>query len=157
IPLIAGRTFEPQELTPASPAIVVSERVVKRFWPGEDPVGKRLKFGQLASSSPWLVVVGVVGEVKYRGLPENPTADRDIYQPFADRNSQIALAVRTSVPPASLVSPIRALIRGIDSSIPVYRTSTMDDLIGAQTSPSRFTMWLMGVFAAIALALAVIG
>jgi putative ABC transport system permease protein len=104
-----------------------------------------------------MTIVGVVAEVKYRGLPENPTADPDVYLPFADRNAQISLAVRASVPPATLVTPIRALIRSIDPTMPVYATATMDELIGVQTSRSRFTMWLMGVFAAIALALAVIG
>jgi putative ABC transport system permease protein len=95
--------------------------------------------------------------VKYRGLPDNPTADPDIYLPFADRNQQLAIAVRGSVPPASLVAPIRAAIRAADSSIPVYSIAPMDELIASQTSQSRFTMWLMGVFAAIALSLAAIG
>jgi len=157
IPIVAGRTFEESELTATSPALIVSERVIKRFWPGQDPIGKRVKFGQLTSQNPWLTIVGVVGEVKYRGLPDNPTADPDVYLPFADRNAQISLAVRTNVPPSTLVAPIRALIRSVDPSIPVYATATMDELIASQTSQSRFTMWLMGVFAAIALALAVIG
>jgi putative ABC transport system permease protein len=157
IPFIAGRTFEESELTATSPALIVSERVTKRFWPGQDPIGKRVKFGQLTSQNPWLTIVGVVGEVKYRGLPDNPTADPDVYLPFADRNAQISLAVRTTVPPSSLVAPIRALIRSIDPSIPVYATATLNELIASQTSQSRFTMWLMGVFAVIALALAVIG
>jgi predicted permease len=157
IPIVAGRSFEESELTATSPALIVSERVIKRFWPGQDPIGKRVKFGQLTSQNPWLTIVGVVGEVKYRGLPDNPTADPDVYLPFADRNAQISLAVRTSVPPSTLVAPIRALIRSVDPSIPVYATASMDELIASQTSQSRFTMWLMGVFAAIALALAVIG
>jgi putative ABC transport system permease protein len=157
IPIVAGRTFEESELTATSPALIVSERVTKRFWPGQEPIGKRVKFGQLTSQNPWLTIVGVVGEVKYRGLPDNPTADPDVYLPFADRNAQISLAVRTSVPPSTLVAPIRALIRSVDPSIPVYATATMGELIASQTSRSRFTMWLMGVFAAIALALAVIG
>jgi predicted permease len=157
IPIVAGRTFDESELTATSPALIVSERVTKRFWPGQEPIGKRVKFGQLTSQNPWLTIVGVVGEVKYRGLPDNPTADPDVYLPFADRNAQISLAVRTSVPPSTLVAPIRALIRSVDPSIPVYATATMGELIASQTSRSRFTMWLMGVFAAIALALAVIG
>ena len=157
IPIVAGRTFTDEELTPASPAVVVSERVVKRFWPGQDPIGKRIKFGQLTSQSPWYAIVGVVGEVKYRGLPDNPTADPDIYLPFVDRNSQFALAVRAGVPASSLVAPLRAIIRSADPSIPVYQVSTMDELISGQTSQSRFTMWLMGVFAAVALSLSVIG
>jgi ABC-type antimicrobial peptide transport system permease subunit len=95
--------------------------------------------------------------VKYRGLPENPTADPDIYVPFIDRNAQIAVVLRTTVAPASLVAPVRAAIRSADPSIPIYSVATMDELIAGQTTSSRFTMWLMGVFAAIALSLAVIG
>ena len=158
IPIIAGRTFTEAELTPASLAVVVSERVVKRFWPGQDPIGKRIRFGQLTSSAgSWLSIVGVVGEVKYRGLPDNPTSDPDIYLPFVERNSQYAIAVRTAVPPSSLVAPLRTVIRSADPSIPIYQVSTMEDLVASQTSQSRFTMWLMGVFAAVALTLSVIG
>jgi putative ABC transport system permease protein len=157
IPIVAGRTFSDTEVTPTSAAVVVSERVVKRFWPGQDPVGKRVKFGQLASNSPWLSIVGVVGEVKYRGLPENPTADPDIYLPFADRNSQVAIALRTTVPPSSIVASARATIRAADPSIAVFSVATMDELVSGQTSQSRFTMWLMGIFAASALMLAVVG
>jgi predicted permease len=157
IPIVAGRTFSESELTTTSPAVIVSKGVVDRFWPGQDPVGKRLKLGPLASSNPWMTIVGVVVDVKYRGLPENPTADPDIYLPFAERNSQYSLVVRASVPPSTLVAPVRALVRSIDPSIPVYNISTMAELIGARTSRSRFTMWLMAVFAAVALSLAAIG
>jgi predicted permease len=157
IPIVAGRTFTDAELSPTSPAIVVSERVVKRFWPGQDPIGKRIKFGPLTSDNPWLTIVGVAGEVKYRGLPENPTADPDIYLPLVERNSQYALAIRATVPPSSLVAPLRALIRSLDPSIPIYQVATAEERIDEQTSQSRFTMWLMGVFAAVALALSVIG
>lgn len=157
IPFKSGRTFTEAEMTPTSPAIVVSERAARRFWPGQDPIGKRVKLGGPASDSPWLSIVGVVGEVKYRGLPENPTADPDLFLPFADRNAQIALAVRASADPAALVAPLRAVIRDVDPSIPVYSVATMDALIGGQTAQSRFTMWLMGVFASVALALAGMG
>ena len=157
IPIVGGRTFVDAEITSASTAIVVSERVVKRFWPEQDAIGRRVKFGPPASAAPWLSIVGVAGEVKYRGLPENPTADPDVYLPFLDRNSQVALAVRTSVPPLSVVAPIRAAIRSADAAIPIYRIAMMEELVSGQTSQSRFTMWLMGVFAAIALSLAAIG
>jgi putative ABC transport system permease protein len=157
IPVVSGRTFNDAEISPTSQVAMVSEGVVKRFWPGQDPIGKRVKFGGLASQNPWLSIVGVVGEVKFRGLPQNPTADPDIYLPFADRNSLVAIALRTTVEPTSVVAPVRAAIRAADRSIAVYNISTLDDLVSAQTSASRFTMWLMGVFAAIALALAVVG
>jgi putative ABC transport system permease protein len=157
IPFVHGRTFADAEAVASSAVAIVSARLTARFWPGQDPVGKRIKFGGLASNNPWLSIVGVVGEVKYRGLPDNPTADPDIYLPFADRNQQVALAVRANVPPSSLVAPLRAAIRGADPSIPIYAVAPMDELIAGQTAQSRFTMWLMGVFAAAALMLAVVG
>jgi len=157
IPIVAGRTFTEAEATPASTAVVVSERVVKRFWPGQDPIGRRVKFGGVTSNNPWLAIVGVVGDVKYRGLPENPTADPDFYLPYPDRNQQVSIAMRTSVPPSSVVSAVRAVIRSADASIPIYQVSPLEDLVSAQTAQSRFTMWLMGVFAACALMLAVVG
>src|SRR5206468_10318274 len=134
------------QTTPASTVVVVSQLFAKRLWPGQDPVGRRMKFGSATASGPWLSIVGIVGEVKYRGLPENPTADPDIYLPFLDRNSQVALAIRTSVPPLSVVAPIRAAIRSADAAIPIYRIAMMEELVSGQTSQSRFTMWLMGVF-----------
>ena len=157
IPLAQGRTFTDNELTPQSTAIVVSDQVVKRFWPGQDPIGKRLKLGAVASNNPWLSIVGVAGDVKYRGLPENPTKDPDIYLPFVDRNAIVAIAVRTTGEPTAVAGAIRSAIRAADPSITVYSVRSMDELIGAQTAQSRFIMWLMGAFAAIALSLAVIG
>ena len=157
IPIVAGRTFTEAEIEAATPIAVVSERLVKRFWPGQDPIGKRIKLGPIDSTAPWLSIVGVVGEIKYRGLPDNPTADPDVYLPFTDRTSDFGIAVRSSVAPTALVATIRNVVRDADSSIPVFGVSTMTDLLRAQTAQSRFTMWLMGIFAAIALALAVIG
>ncbi|HKB09859.1 MAG TPA: ABC transporter permease [Vicinamibacterales bacterium] len=157
IPLLAGRAFTDVDQAQESTAVIVSDRVVKRFWPGQSAIGKRIKFGQISSSAPWLTITGVVGEVKYRGLPDNPTADPDIYLPFADRNQQVALAIRGSVPPASLVGPLRTAIRSADPTMPIYGVAPMDELIAGQTAQSRFTMWLMGVFAAAALMLAIVG
>ncbi|HEY2907435.1 MAG TPA: ABC transporter permease [Vicinamibacterales bacterium] len=157
IPFASGRTFTEAEATPTAPAVIVSERVKRRFWPDEDAIGKRVKFGSLTSNSPWMSIVGVVGEVKYRGLPENPTSDPDIYLPFLDRNSQISLVLRTSVDPASTAASVRAAIRAADSSIAVYGVSPMSELVRAQTAQSRFTTWLMGMFAAAALILSSVG
>jgi putative ABC transport system permease protein len=157
IPLAGGRTFTDAELTPDPQAVIVSERVVRRFWPGESGVGRRIKGGPPDSKAPWMTIVGVVREVKYRGLPENPTADPDIYLPFLDRSQQVAIAVRSSVPPESAASAVRAAIRTADPTIVTYSVRTMDELVSGMTARSRFTMWLMGIFAGVALALAVIG
>jgi putative ABC transport system permease protein len=157
IPLVQGRTFLDPELTPASRVVVVSEHVVKRFWPDQDPVGKRIKLGPLTSSNPWLTIVGVVREVKYRGLPENPTADPDVYFPFIDRAQQVSLVVRTAGDPAPLIGSVRQAIREVDPAIPVFAVFTMTERIADQTAQSRFTTWVMGAFAAAALVLSAIG
>ena len=143
-------------MNPDSPAVIVSERVAARFWPNQDPIGKRVKFGAIDSEVPWLSIVGVVREVKYRSL-SSTNADPDIYLPFADRNSQIAFAIRTTLPPASLIAPVRAAIRAADPSIAIYGVAPMDEQVRVQSSQSRFTTWVMGVFAGIALWLCALG
>jgi putative ABC transport system permease protein len=157
IPIRQGRTFAETESSPDARVVVVSERVATRFWPGQDPIGKRIKTGGATSNSPWLSIVGVVAEVKYRGLPENPTADPDLYFPFLDRNQQVSLVLRTSVPPATIAPVARAAIREVDSTIPVFAVATMAELMSSRTSQLRFTTWLMGFFAAVALLLASVG
>jgi putative ABC transport system permease protein len=157
IPLQHGRTFTESELTPAAQVVIVSENVVTRFWPGEDPIGKRLKIGALTSNSPWLTIVGVVRELKYRGLPENPTADPDLYFPFVDRSQQVALIARTGQDPAALVPALRQAISEVDPNIPVFAVFTMTEAISDQTAQSRFTTWILGGFALMALVLSAIG
>ena len=158
IPVRAGRLFlESEQSPPDLRAVIVSERVATRFWPGQDPIGKRIKLGVVTSPSRWMQIVGVVAEVKYRALPENPTADPDLYLPFLDRNQQISLVLRTSVPPSSLAATVRAAIQAVDSTIPVFNVATLSERVSEQTSQSRFTTWLMGLFAAVALLLASVG
>jgi predicted permease len=156
IRLEAGRTFLPAEGRPDSPAVVVSHNVTRRFWPNQDPIGKRIKLGAPGSQNPWLTIVGVVDEVKYRGLPENPTRDPDLYLPYIDRATQ-GVVVRTRVEPASLATAVRAAIRGGNASIATFNATTLADLVAQQSSAARFTSWLLSVFAATALVLSVVG
>ena len=152
----AGRTFLPAEEKPDSAAVIVSHNVTRRFWPNQDPIGKRIKLGAPASQNPWMTIVGVVDEVKYRGLPENPTADPDLYLPYIDRATQ-GVVVRTRVEPSSVASAVRAAIRDGNASILTFNASTLADVVAQQSSASRFTGWLLTVFAATALALSVVG
>ncbi len=157
IPLVAGRTFLDSELIPAASAVIVSERVAARFWPNEDPIGKRLTLGSVDANVQWLSVVGVVRDVRYRTLRQTANTDPDLYLPFADRNAQIAFAIRTNVPPSSVIAPVRAAIRAVDGSIAVYGVESMDASVRSQSSRERFTSWVMSVFAAIALGLCALG
>jgi predicted permease len=157
IPFVTGRTFLDGEISPTPAAVVVSERLATRYWPGQDPIGKRVKFGTIESSNPWMSIVGVVREIRYRRIAGEPDRDPDLYLPFADRNNQIALAIRTTVPPTSVIAPVRAAIRAANASIPVYGVAAMDEQIRRQSSFSRFITWVMGVFAGIALWLCALG
>jgi predicted permease len=152
-----GRTFLDSELTPTSGVVIVSEQIVTRFWPAQDPIGKRLKLGALTSTNPWLTIVGVAREVKYRGLPENPTTDPDLYFPFIDRTQQVSLVIRTASDPTGLIGSVRQVIRDVDPSIPVFAVFAMAERIADQTAQSRFTTWVLGAFGAIALLLSTIG
>jgi predicted permease len=156
IRLEAGRTFLPGEERPDSPAVIVSHNVTRRFWPNQDPIGKRIKAGAPGSQNPWMTIVGVVDEVKYRGLPENPTRDPDLYLPYLDRASQ-GVVVRTRVEPSSVAPAVRAAIRDGNASILAFNARTLADLVAQQSSASRFTSWLLSVFAATALVLSVVG
>ena len=156
IPLAHGRTFDASELHADSTAVIVSERVVRRFWPGLDPIGRRIKLGGVTSTDPWLSIVGVVPDLKYRALPDNPTQDPDLYFPYVDRPVH-AVMVRTHVDPASAASGIRGAVRTLSDQAVVYNMAPMSDLVDVWTARSRFTSWLMAIFAASALLLAVVG
>ena len=156
IPFETGRTFLPSEERPDSPAVIVSHNVTRRFWPNQDPIGKRIKAGAPGSQNPWMTIVGVVDELKYRGLPENPTRDPDLYLPYLDRASQ-GVVVRTRVEPSSVAPAVRAAIREGNASIAAFNARTLADLVAQQSSASRFTTWLLSVFAATALVLSVVG
>jgi len=156
IPLVHGRTFEYPELDPDSGAVIVSEAVVRRFWPGLDPIGRRIKPGGPESSAPWFTIVGVVPDVKYRSLPDNPTQDPDLYFPYVERGVH-AVMVRAEGDPAAAAGSIRQAIRGLSDHAVVYNMSPMREAVDTWTARSRFTSWLMGIFAVTALLLAVIG
>jgi predicted permease len=157
IPLLHGRTFNESESQTDLGFVVVSQALVKRFWPGQNPVGKRIKGGGPTSKGPWMTIVGVVNDMKYRGLPNNPTADPDIFLPFSQRQRGFALLVRTSGDPASLAGAVRSAVRQTDRTAVMFGLSTMDEMMARETARSRFTGWLMAIFAGAALLLAIIG
>jgi ABC-type lipoprotein release transport system permease subunit len=158
IELVAGREFVPADLLPQDTiSVIVSEGVVKRFWPNQDPIGKRLKPGGPASKASWLTVVGVVRDTRYRALPRNPTLDPDLFFPLRPQSRNFALFVRTRVAPEALIETVRREIRALEPGATLYDVATMEERVGRQTARPRFVSWLMGVFACLALLLAAIG
>jgi len=156
IPLIKGRDFTADDHAQAPGVVIISEAMARRYWPNEDPIGKRLR--GTGQGSPWLSIVGVAGEVKYRGLPQNPNADPDVYFPLLQGPSgSLFLAVRSGVDPDSMVATVRGVLRNLDPDLPAYDIATMAEHVANQTTQSRFSAWLLSLFGALALALAAVG
>ena len=154
---LAGRTFSEQEIHDNASVAIVTENMVRRFWNGQDPIGKRIKVGGLDSPRPWLTIVGVIGVMKYRGLPENPTADPDLFQVFNERSRDFYVLARTSLEPDAMISSVRAALRQTEPSIVIYNGGALNELVDRETARPRVTGGLMAIFAGIALILAMIG
>jgi predicted permease len=155
--LVEGRDFAFADMGLESTAVIVSRKVVQRFWPGQTAVGRRIKRGDLAADTPWLTIVGVVGEANLRGIPRNPTADPDLYLPFNQRARSFAVLLRTEGDPAAAAAAARAVVYRAEPGVAVFDVRPLDALVATQLAPARFLSWLTGAFAAIALTLAIIG
>ena len=153
-PLVHGRFFEPSDEAGKDGVVIVDQSTARRYWPGRDPLGRRIRWGR--DTSPWQTVVGVVRDIKHDGL------DRDgvlhIYACVYQRGSRVLTVVARTALPASGVEPqIRAAIQSVDANLPVFDVRSMENVIGASLAPRRFSAQLVGSFAVLALALASIG
>ncbi len=158
IPLIRGRFFNDHDGPKSSPVAIVNETLARRYWPGQDPVGKHLKgFDQRGQHDDWLTIVGVVGDTRIGGLEKAPFSQ--IYEVQAQRTSeQIGnLVVRTAGNPAYLSSTLRTVIHQVNRNAVVSSITTMDVLLDQQKMQRRFQAWLVSVFSGLALALAALG
>ena len=158
IPLLRGRTFTDQDNEKAPLAGMINAMVARRFFPNEDPIGKRFMFGHPSAANPpkWYTVVGVVSDTRLYGLA-NP-ARLEVYVPFRQnpRNS-MALVVKSGADPASLTSAIRDVVQSIDKDQPVFAVSTMQELVSNSVATRRMTLVLLGLFSGLALVLGAIG
>ncbi|HEX8838531.1 MAG TPA: ABC transporter permease [Candidatus Acidoferrum sp.] len=157
VPLLRGRSFLPTDRADAPPVCIINQTLAQRYWPGEDPVGKRIKTGGLERpKNPWLEVVGVVGDMKFNSL-ETP-ADPTLYQPYQQAPwSAMYLVFRGMQDPRNLVAPVRAAVWSLDKDLPVARVRTMDQLLSESVAQPRFRTWLIGLFGCAALLLAAVG
>jgi putative ABC transport system permease protein len=159
IPLLRGRVFEDSDTSTSQAVIVINQTLADAIWPGENPIGKRLKQGWPESEGeyfPWREVIGVVGNTKQTELDAETVMETYIpYQqlppPF------VGIALRTAVDPLTLIEPAKAVVHSLDPNLPVYDFESMDNVIATTVAPRRFTMLLLGLFAVLALFLASIG
>jgi putative ABC transport system permease protein len=158
IPLRRGRVFADEDGRDGRSTVVISESVARRFFDGDDPIGKWIYLGAPDNRVvPDAEVIGVVADVKQRGLDEErPEA---VYAPHVGVRwaQSFTFAVRTGTPPTAVATSVRDLMRRLDPGVPLVRMRTMDQVLGAATAPTRSSMILVGVFAGVALMLAMIG
>jgi len=155
IPMVRGRSFAIQDTAGSQPVVAVNQAFGARYWPGEDPVGKRMRFSGPIENHPWLQVVAVVGDVRNR--PDAPPSP-EMYFPLSQQTERaMTLVVRTSTDPRSLESSVRARVSALDRDLPVFNVMTMDDLRSVSITAQRIGGTLMSVFAGLTLILAAMG
>jgi putative ABC transport system permease protein len=151
IPVLRGRAFTDRDVADALKVGIISQGCAERYWPGEDPLGRRIKAG-----GNWMTIVGVVGDVRQSGL--DFAAAPHIYVPaWQTPWLRVGLLARTAAEPSSFVSAMRHQIQTVDSNQPIYNVHTMEELIDESISLRRLNLLLLGAFAFIALALAAVG
>jgi putative ABC transport system permease protein len=159
IPLLQGRDFTRHDLPDTPPVAIVNNAFARKFWPNGNAIGKRISFS--ARNPKWYEIVGVTGNVKHRGLDiaDSPEIYIPAFQPlFADGNvPPLYVALRTVNDPSQVASAMRTEVAAIDPDQPISSLMTMDQRISDSIAPRRFNMFILGLFAALALILAAIG
>ena len=157
ISIIKGRDFTAQDMEPgAQPVAVVNERLVSRYFPNEDPIGRRITLGLPRPGNPWITIIGVAQNVPHRALDSKAEPDWYTSRVVSTQRHRF-LFVRSAVPTSALMVGIRKEMASIDPHQPLTSVKTMEEVISTTTAPRRFNALLLAVFAAIALLLATVG
>ena len=157
IPLLAGRLVTEQDVTNTTGAVVINEAMAKRFWPNEDPIGKRISTATSnGQQTQWQTIVGVVGNVRHLGLDVEPRPEI-YYHTTSNPPFGPVVVIRTTGDPQRLISIARAKVRELDHDVAISNVNTMEQLVAQSVAQRRFGMFLVGIFAALALVLAVVG
>ena len=156
VPLRTGRFFNSQDNPGAVPVTIINETMARRFWPGEEALGKRFKLGPAQSDSPWLTVVGVVGDMRRQNLERQPIAQ--IFRPYLQSSQRrMILLARTTGEPTQLAPLVRNEIRALDKTVLVNGVGTLESLLARNVAQRRFQTWLLTLFSALALLLSAVG
>lgn len=156
IPIIRGRAFLDTDTETSPRVAVVDETLARRFWPGEDPVGKRIRIGRASWRTDLMTVVGVVASVKHRKLDEQSAYY--VYRPVSqDIQPSMYLVARTEGSPESMTSAVRGQLASLDPDLPLFEVLTMDRAVAYSLTAKRVTNALLVAFAVTALLLALIG
>ena len=157
IPLLRGRNVTEQDTETTPNVVVISETMARRYWPGEDAVGKRIAAGRVTSPEDWIQVVGVVKDVRQFELNAEPKPQMYLSYRQAGFFEPRDLVVKTDVDPSSLAATVRKAVWEIDKDQPVSNIQTMEEILADSIARQRFSMLLLAIFAGVALVLAGVG
>jgi len=157
IPLLKGRKLTDQDTDDSPNVVVISESMARRYWPGEEAVGKRIALGRIQSPEDWIQIVGVVKDVRQFELNADPKPQ--MYLPYvqADFFAPRDLVVKTDIDPIGMAATVRRAVWDIDKDQPVSNIKTMDEIAAESVARQRFSMLLLAIFASVALVLAAVG
>ena len=156
VSLQSGRTFTDQDHSAAMPVVVVNETMARLSWPGQDPLGRRIRGGGANSRAPWLTVVGVVHDLRRADLRREVRPELYICMLQRPPRSQMLL-IRTAGDPSSIVAAVRHEVRTLNPQLPLFAVGTLDDQVARTLAPDRFGAVLLAAFALIAVLLASVG
>lgn len=157
IPVLQGRNFSEEDGTEGiPPAVIVTKIFADRNWPGENPLGKRMKWGRSTSSRPWMDVVGVVGDIFEPDPFSTPSGGCYIPLP-SDPSATASLVIKTVDDPLSIVDQVRTELTAVDPNLPLYQVQTLENVMWQTEWPLSVATWLFVIFALIALTLAAVG
>jgi putative ABC transport system permease protein len=155
IPLVKGEGITERHTADVPAVMVINETFARRFFPGEDPIGKRLNLGD-PQTAPWRAIIGVVKDVRHEGLDTEPYPQ--MYSPVAQfPRRAMTMVARTSTDPMAIVPSVRSELSAIDRDQPLYNVRTMEQVLAASIARQRFNMLLIAVFASVGLVLAAVG
>jgi len=159
IPILAGRAFTEMDRPGSPPVTIVSEGMAQEYWPNEDPIGARVKVGELDSDSPWMTVIGVAGDVRHRGLHVEPQPKlyRSLLQSSSHSSWVVSVAIQTQHDANAVVGPVRDVLGRVLPEVPTPTITSLDQLISRSVMMPRFRTQLMTMLAGLAGLLAAVG
>ena len=156
IPLLAGRFFDQRDAPSAPEVVIVNQTMVNRFFQNEDPIGKRIRYGDDSSQAPWMTIVGIVADTRRTGF--DAAVRPETYLPHAQAPARaLQLLVRTRSEPASVVPELRAILRTLDPDVPLHDPREVTTVVADMTAQRRLNTTLMTAFAALAVVIAAVG
>ncbi len=157
IALLRGRAFNSSDFAGSAPVVVVNETMARQFWPGEDPLGKRVKWvSDVFNERPWRTVVGLVEDVKHRGLERD--AQSEVYMPLHQSpDRRASFVVHTGTDNTDVWGLVRSTVYELDPDLPIREARTIDESIAAAVEQPRLAAALFGALAGVALLLSLIG